>query len=258
MDVLAMLAPEGFSPSFAIGLVAVSFVTGALTAAFSVGGGITLLTVMASVLPMTTVVPVHGLVQLGSNGGRSILLAKHIRWRETALFLSGGVIGAAVGGVSVTNLPDAPMKAAVGVFVMALVWGPKPAALGRSDAAMAIGGAFGGALSMAFGATGPWTAALLNTRGMARQALSATFSACMSGQHFLKALVFVALGFAFAEWLTLIAAMIVAGFGGTVVGVRVLQALPERVFQIALKAVLTGLALRLTVTGLMDVWASGG
>jgi uncharacterized membrane protein YfcA len=80
---------------------------------------------------------------------------------------------------------------------------------------------------------------------MGKLAVVATHSACMVVQHAAKVLAFGVLGFAFSEWLPMIAAMLVAGQLGTQAGARILSRLPERVFEVSFKLILTGLALRL-------------
>ncbi len=58
--------PEAISNSQAIILVITSLLTSMLTAAMGIGGGVLLLAVMASIVPVAALIPVHGLVQLGS------------------------------------------------------------------------------------------------------------------------------------------------------------------------------------------------
>ena len=53
------------------------------------------------------------------------------------------------------------------------------------------------------------------------------------------------LGFAFGPYVPLLVGLIASGFAGTGAGRLVLNRLPERVFRIGLKAILTLLALRL-------------
>ena len=72
----------------------------------------------------------------------------------------------------------------------------------------------------------------------------------MSLQHAPKALLYGAAGFAFAEWLGLVAAMIAAGAVGTWLGLRVLGRLGEQRFDRIFKLLLSALALRL-------LWAAG-
>ncbi len=60
LDLVALVLP-GLDPWAAIGLIILSFFTSAVTAAFSLGGGMLLLSFMVMVLPPTVIVPVHGL-----------------------------------------------------------------------------------------------------------------------------------------------------------------------------------------------------
>ncbi len=251
MSNVSLLPPEVSSP-FAVLLVLASFFTSALTAAFGIGGGMALLAVMAMGLPMTTVVPVHGLVQFGSNAGRAVVQRRHINWALTGWFSAGGTLGAVVGGATVVNLPDPVLKLAAAVFVLIMLWGPKPRALGQGRAAVAGGGAVGGFLSMYLGATGPLTAAVLAARQLDRWTQVATFSSCMTLQHVAKIAAFGVLGFAFGPWALLITAMIVTGFLGTLAGTKLLGALPEPVFRAGLLWSLTAMAAYL---GLSAAWA---
>ena len=65
-DQLTGMLPAELSPA---ALVVLSFFTSGLTAISGLGGGVVMVTVMASVLPVVSVLSVHGFVQLGSNGG---------------------------------------------------------------------------------------------------------------------------------------------------------------------------------------------
>ena len=67
----------------------------------------------------------------------------------------------------------------------------------------------------------------------------------MTIQNLLKVITFTALGFAFGAYLPLIAAMVIAGFGGTAIGSQILLKVPERVFRVGFKVVLTVVALDL-------------
>jgi uncharacterized protein len=67
----------------------------------------------------------------------------------------------------------------------------------------------------------------------------------MALQHGLKIIAFGAIGFAFADWLPLVCLMIAAGFAGTVFGTKLLDRMSERAFAVALKAILTIVALDL-------------
>jgi uncharacterized protein len=67
----------------------------------------------------------------------------------------------------------------------------------------------------------------------------------MSVQHFLKIVAFSMVGVALVPWLPLIGLMIASGFIGTVLGTKLLDRLPERLFQAILKGLLSVIGLDL-------------
>jgi uncharacterized membrane protein YfcA len=242
---LDLVLPAGVSPAIALLLIVVAFFTSALTAAFGIGGGVAMLGALAGTVPPSVIVAVHGIVQFGSNIGRAVVQRAHAQWPLVIRFTLGSLIGAALGGALFVALPERVLLAALGVFILAMTWIPKPQLPGLSSAGMVIGGAFSTFLSMFVGATGPFAQALLLPLGLEKKQLVATHAACMSVQHLLKVVAFGFLGFAFADWLPLLAAMIAAGFLGTLTGTALLDRLPERVFATILKGLLTVIALDL-------------
>jgi uncharacterized membrane protein YfcA len=87
-----------------------------------------------------------------------------------------------------------------------------------------------------------------------RKGLVATHAAVMVIQHGLKIVVFGIAGFAFGEWLPLIAAMIATGYLGTLSGTSLLNRMPEETFQWWFRVLLTLLALDLLRRGLVDLF----
>lgn len=236
---LTHLLPEAVSPLAAALVIAASFFTSALTGAFGLGGGLALLAVMSAFFPAAAVVPAHGLAQLGSNASRFLLQRRNVMWPIALWFAAGSAIGALVGGKIYVALPETLLKAGVGLFVLYSVWGPKPKGADPGPRTFFVTGAGAGFLSMFFGATGPITAAMLSQTKLGRLELVATHAAAMVFQHLLKSLAFGLLGFAFAEWAPLIAAIITAGFCGTWFGVSLLKRMPEKDFKSGFRLVLT-------------------
>lgn len=240
-----MLLPPGIDPFTALLLIVVSFFTSALTAAFGIGGGVAMLGALAGAAPANVIIAVHGIVQLGSNTGRAILQRAHAHWPAVARFMLGAIIGVALGAWLFVQLPEKVLLGLLGVFILAMVWLPKPRIPGLSKAGLVLGGAISSVLTMFVGATGPFVQAVLLPLGLDRKGLVATHAVMMVGQHLLKVIAFGLLGVALVEWLPLIAAMIVSGFVGTVTGTKLLEKMPEHLFQIVLKVLLTLIALDL-------------
>ncbi len=243
------MLPPDVGATVATGLVALSFITSALTAAVGIGGGIVLLAVMATILPPVVVLPVHGVVQLGSNAGRAAIMHAHVDRATLGFFGLGALLGAAAGAGVFVALPAPVFLLTIGLFVIYSVWAPR---LRPSD--MPRGGFLGvGAattfLSMFVGGTGPFVAAFLSPEHLGRERLVATHASCMTLQHAFKVVGFGYIGFAFAEWVPLMTAMIATGFLGTLAGRQLLRRLPERWFKPVFKWVLTILAIRLLWVG---------
>lgn len=241
------LIPEALSLFDAALLVGVSFFTSFLSASMGLGGGVALLAVMAQVMPVTALVPVHGVVQLGSNAGRVFLMREHIVWRIVLYFLLGSLVGGLVGGQIVVALPAATLQLVLGLFVLYSLWGPmpKPSADHKGMGVVGLSGAMSTLLTMFVGATGPFVAVVVKMFSLSRFAHVGTFSACMVGQHLVKIVVFGFLGFAFGAYLPLMAAMVATGFLGTWVGKHFLVKSTDERFGRWLNIILTLLAARL-------------
>lgn len=104
-------------------------------------------------------------------------------------------------------------------------------------------------LGMFVGASGPLVIALFEKAFADRRAVVASHAAAMSVQHALKVGAFVIAGFAFREWLPLMLAMVTAGFLGTLLGTRLLEAMPESGFRRGFRIVMSVLAATLIARG---------
>jgi len=244
---LETLLPPGLSLAATLGLLGASFGASFITAAFGIGGGALMLAILASILPASVLIPIHGLVQVGSNLGRAAIMLKHVDWPVVPAFVGGSVIGVALGGSIAVSIPSQAVQVGVGLFI---IWSivSKPPAIFRKWSALT--GAFSSFLTMFFGATGPFIASYVKTLQLGRQAHVATHSTLMTIQHILKTVAFGFLGFAFGPWLPFVVGMIAFGFAGTVVGRQILTRITDNRFFYILNGILLLLAARLIWTGL--------
>ena len=227
-----------------------------MTAAFAIGGGLLMIAVMSATLPPLVVVPVHGVLLLGSNVSRAAILRKHIDLRTVAAFAVGAVIGATIGSQVVTTLPAAGLRIAIAGFILFTQWGPK-ISMPTGQVSLGIAGAISTFLTLFVGASGPFITSILSkVERYARQDLIATVGACMSLQHGVKVIVFALLGFAYGPWLPFIAVALVATYLGTAVGAKLLGRMREQDFRFALKTILTVLAIYLLILASMDLFRS--
>ncbi|GJL95662.1 MAG: hypothetical protein DHS20C05_20670 [Hyphococcus sp.] len=253
MDFLIAILPDGLPLWAAIAAIFASFLTAALTAAFGIGGGLALLAVMSAIFPAAAVVPIHGVAQLGSNAGRFYLQRKDVVWPIVLWFTLGSIVGAFAGGRIALGMPVWALRGGVAIFILYTLWGPRPASLSPGKKTFFATGVVGSFLTMFFGATGPIAATMLSAAKLDRLNTVATHAACMAAQHSLKILIFGLLGFAYAEWASLIIAILVFGFIGTATGTHYLRKMPEHYFKKGFRTVLTVIAFYLLLAAGLEL-----
>lgn len=241
------LVPAELGLTVTLFLIALSAATSFLTAAAGIGGGIVLIAVMAQVMPAAALIPVHGVVQIGSNAGRTAIMLASVQWRVILLFCFGSLVGAVLGGMTAVRLPPAALNIGLAGFILWSVWGPAVSAPGRFR--VIVTGAFSSFLTMFFGATGSFVSAMVKTMKLGRLEHVATHSACMVAQHTIKVFAFGLLGFNYGPYAGLVVAMIASGFMGTVLGKRLLVKMRDATFHRVIAVLLSLLALRLAYEG---------
>lgn len=243
--VLAWLLPADLPIWAVLALIASACLTSAMTAALGIGGGVLLLAIMSMLLPAAAIIPLHGLVQLGSNANRAAFTAKHIRWSALYWFIPGVLLGAGLASILLVELPSSVLQLSIAGFILLLCWGPTIPKVATGAMGTFFAASLTTFLSHFVGATGPLVAAFIKQQQGERQATVATFAAAMTFQHAPKALVYSAAGFVFYDWLGLALMMIVAGAVGTKLGLGLLNKTSDQRFTQIFNGLLTLLALRL-------------
>jgi uncharacterized membrane protein YfcA len=233
-------------------LVAASLVTSFISAAFGIGGGFTLIALLALLLPPAALIPVHGIVQFGSNAGRVGIMLKDVVWRPLLPFVIGTVIGAGLGAMVVVQLPPWAVQLALGIFIIWAVFAKLPPIQQRY---ILLGGVVSSFLTMFFGATGNFIAAMVKSMNLDPVPHVATHSLMMTFQHFVKVLIFGLIGFQFEPYMILIIGMLISGFIGTIIGSRFLTKAGGRYFKPVLNTILSLAAARLIWAGVEGLLA---
>ena len=240
------LLPEGLSVIAFWAIMVASFAGSFITVAFGIGGGGLLLAILASLVPPAALIPIHGVVQTGSNAGRMLMLWREIFWPALPWFALGTVIGVTVGGAVAVELPPQFVQIGVGAFVIYTVMARAPRWFSRWPLFTGIISSF---LTMFFGATGLFVASFTKSHTLPRHAHVATHATLMTVQHGLKVVVFGLLGFAYGEWIWVIGMMIAVGLIGTYAGRLVLNRLTDARFGVVLNMLLVLISLRLIWQG---------
>jgi len=226
-------------------LCGVSFVGSFTTAALGLGGGILVLATMTLFFPPSILIPLHGAVQLGSNVGRAALMFRNVFHEILPAFLIGTILGAILGANLVVALPIALLQLVLALFILYSTWAPKFQSSEPGKITFFGVGTVGAFVTMFVGATGPLIMPFASAACKKREAVVATHAMLMSIQHSLKLIAFGLLGFTFAPYIPLLVALIAFGFIGTFIGKYALNRLPERLFRIAMKTIVTVIAFHL-------------
>lgn len=228
-----------------VALCGVSFLGSLIAGALGLGGGVLVLATMANLLPPTALVPVHGVVQLGSNLSRAIL-----SWRQTLLaivapFLLGSILGVAVGARFVVALPKYLLQIIIAIFILVSTWAPGFQSMSTGKMKFFFVGVLTTIVTMFVGGTGVLVGSFVAPACRERHQFVSTHSVVMSIQHGLKIVTFILLGFAFGPYIPLLIGLVLFSFMGSYAGKMALNRLPEPLFRSALKATLTVLSLHL-------------
>ena len=232
-------------------LSAVSFFTSFVTAALGIGGGLGLLSVMPAFLPMSAVVPVHGVTQLVSNASRFVFDWRHAEWRLLPAYLAGACLGGAVGYLFIGRVPDLYLSAVLGVFILLCAWTNLVKKLGKL-----VTGFFSIAfiqtfLSLFVASVGLISQPVLIKQGLAKNRVIVTHAMQMSVLHGLKVFAFVVAGFPFLRYWQIMLVMTVASAAGSYVGGFCRDRIPERWGVVALQAGITFFACKMIIDGVL-------
>ena len=240
--------------AFELGVLAVAaLLTSILSAVVGMAGGITLLAVMLLFLEPLVAIPLHGVVQLVSNGSRSWIQRRHVERRIVWVYALPLLPLGFLGLLLAEALPPALTRALIGLFVLVATWAPGILLLGthpeRVDPArrFLLLGSVVGVLNPTVGATGPLIAPFFLNLGLTRQGLVGTKAACQALGHVAKLAVFGVAGFAFLPFAVELAVLSALVVVGTWIGSRLLDRVSEKAFVQLYMGVLTLIALRLVL-----------
>ncbi|MBH10591.1 MAG: hypothetical protein CMG74_09630 [Candidatus Marinimicrobia bacterium] len=247
-------------------LVLAAFLTSMLSAIIGMGGGVTLLGMMAIIIPEGfMVVALHGVIQLVSNVTRTTVYRKHLHKEILNQFLIGAIpglllsAGIVYGMIKIYQVDSASeikidfLKAFIGLYILWFLYLRKK---GKPihERAFLLMGVLSGIVTVFIGAAGPLIAPFFLSKDITKENIIATKAACQSIGHLGKLPIFI---FMFnvnyiEEW-SILLPLIIAVYFGTKFGKRMLGKLPEVIFKMLFKAVLSLISIRLVVVELYQL-----
>src|SRR5215470_10872036 len=159
-----------FSLPVLAALAVVAVVTSFISGIFGMAGGMLLIGILLTMLPVPVAMVFHGVIQIAANGWRSYLWRHHINWAVVLEFGLGSIFSLLV----FSSLAFVPAKwvvlMAVGLTPFIALSVPHTIAPNIERLGQAfVAGAIGGALQLVSGVTGPILDIFYVRTGMTRQ-----------------------------------------------------------------------------------------
>jgi uncharacterized protein len=215
----------------ALGLLMVG--TAFLSGLFGMAGGLILIGVLLTLMPLPTAMVLHAITQMASNGWRALLWRAHIRWRPVAVYLIGCALALAVWSIAryVPDKPVALLLLGVTPFLARLT----PAGLKPNPESLWQGSLYGSicmGLMLMTGVSGPLMDTFFLGGKLDRRSIVATKATCQVASHFTKLIYFGGIIDQAATLDPLLAAIAVAAsMLGTTLARRILEAMSDQQFR---------------------------
>ena len=225
----------------------VTFLTSTIAAIVGLGGGMMLIAILPSFLPLNALIPVHGLTQMSSNLSRAFFGYKDIQYEVIPKFLLGSLLGIGLFASILTFISLEYVPLFIGVYILLSLWSEKFNEKIKRYESYFLAGFFQTGLSIVVGATGPLTMTLLLKDYKDKDKVVATSAALMSLSHILKVFVFMYFGFVFFDYIGIIIAMVIGAIAGSWAGTKLRNIIDGKKFTIILKVLLTALAIKIII-----------
>jgi uncharacterized membrane protein YfcA len=225
----------------------ITFFTSTIAGIVGVGGGMMLIVILPSFLPLNALIPIHGLTQVSSNLSRAIFGYKDVQYEVIPKFLLGSAIGIGIFAAVLNLISLEYVPLFIGVYILLSLWSEKFNEKIKKYESYFLAGFFQTGLSMVVGATGPLTMTLLFKDYEDKNKVVATGAALMSITHILKVFVFMYFGFVFFDYIGVIVAMIIGAVSGSWVATKLRDEIDGKRFTIILKVLLSALAIQVIV-----------
>lgn len=225
----------------------VSFLTSTVAGVVGIGGGMMLIAILPSFLPLNALIPVHGLTQMSSNFSRAVFGYKDVQFEVIPKFLLGSLVGIGIFAAILNLISLEYVPLFIGAYILLSLWSQKFNEKIKKYENYYIAGFFQTGLSIVVGATGPLTMTLLLKDYEDKDKVVATGAALMSITHILKVFVFMYFGFVFFDYLGVIIAMIIGAVAGSWAGTQLRDKIEGKKFVLILKVLLSALAIHVIV-----------
>ncbi len=226
----------------------ITFFTSTIAGIVGLGGGMILIAVLPSFLPINALVPVHGLTQMSSNLSRAVFGWKDVKVEVIPKFLIGSILGVSFFATILYFISLTYVPLFIGIYILLSLWSKKfNEKIKRFESYYLIGFIQSG-FSIVVGATGPIATTLLVKDFNDKDIVVATAAALMSITHLLKIFAFMIFGFVFFDYISILTFMIIGAVIGSWAGTKLRDKIDGKKFMMFLKILLSLMAIKLIVS----------
>ncbi len=225
-----------------------TFFTSTIAGVVGLGGGMILISILPSFLPLNALVPVHGITQMSSNLSRAVFGYKYIKVEVIPKFLFGSLLGISFFAMILYFISLKYVPLFIGLYILLSLWSQKFNEKITKFENYVIIGFFQSGFSIVIGATGPLATTLLVKDYNDKHIVIATAAALMSITHMLKVFTFIIFGFVFFDYIGILTFMIVGAILGSYVGTKLRDKINGKKFMLLLKILLSLMAIKLIMS----------
>ncbi|RXK03940.1 MULTISPECIES: sulfite exporter TauE/SafE family protein [Arcobacteraceae] len=225
----------------------ITFFTSTIAGVVGLGGGMILIAILPSFLPINALVPVHGLTQLSSNLSRAVFGYKDVKVEVIPKFLIGSLAGVSFFAVILYFVSLTYIPLFIGIYILLSLWSQKFNDKIKKFESYYLIGFIQSGFSIVVGATGPLATTLLVKDYNDKHTVVATAAALMSITHLLKVFAFMIFGFIFFDYIGILVAMIIGAVAGSYAGTKLRDKIDGKKFMLALKIILSLMAIKLVI-----------
>lgn len=237
-------------PLVLLALAVATLLAGTLAAIAGFGGGVLILPILAAAVGVREAIPIFSVAQLIGNGARVWLNRRELVLPVVGWFALGAIPLTIVGGIAFAAAPAPLIRRLLGIFLLATV-AYRHTNLGRRAQVGLRGfsglGALFGFLSALLGSVGPLMAPFFLSYGLLKAAFIGTEACATLVMHVTRLAVYG--GLSLIDQTAIMTGLALGGILilGSLIGKRLLDRVPERVFPIIIEVVLI-------VSGLQFLW----
>ena len=242
--------PDAISFFSVIFIIISSFFSSFISSIIGFGGGMLLLGVLALNFSGSVIIPLHAIIQLGSNLNRLIFFKFNVKWNVIIPFALGCIIGVPLGGFFSLSINENIIKILIAFFIIINTISRLPA---LNQNRLFFTGIISSFLSTIVGVTGSLISSVIQSYKLQKSEYISSCAFLLFTQHFFKCILFGLLGFAFVDYFLLIVLVIIAGIFGTFVGKILVLRIPEKIFLFTIKFILIVISLNLLINGISNI-----